>query len=317
MAGFLGNGPTGAGRASRFQYAATAGQTTFSGIDQNGLTMKYTPGYVEVAVNGIWLPPSDYTATDGSTIVLPQGTVVTDVVYVYALGVFAVQDSVSFLTAQTLSAAQKLQARQNAGAAASTWTVSVITATNPAWPVPANATEMIIEGNGAGASGAGQAASTQRGAGGGGGAYGYKYYTGTMDSTLNITIAAGGAAVTAAPGNSGGSTSIVGTNLGTLVLGGGIAPSATGFGGSGGAGGVPSGPWTLSRNGGDGSTAGPTASPGAGAYGFGGDSPKGGTGGKANVGSGGQIPGGGGAGENHSGGNSGVGARAEITIWTR
>ena len=82
MAGFLGNGPTGAGRASRFQYAATAGQTAFSGIDQNGLTLKYTAGYVEVIVNGIWLPPSDYTATDGSLIVLPQATAAGDVIYV-------------------------------------------------------------------------------------------------------------------------------------------------------------------------------------------------------------------------------------------
>ena len=84
MSGTLGPGIN-YGRASRYTYIATAGQTTFSGADSSpqALTMQYTPGYVEVAVNGVWLPPSDYTATNGSSIVLPFGCVAGDIVYAY------------------------------------------------------------------------------------------------------------------------------------------------------------------------------------------------------------------------------------------
>ena len=53
-------------------YVATAGQTTFS--------VQYS-SYVEVFLNGIRLKPSDYTATDGSTVVLNTGCAVDDVVY--------------------------------------------------------------------------------------------------------------------------------------------------------------------------------------------------------------------------------------------
>ncbi len=95
MSGFVGNGPSGMGRAARFQFAATAAQTTFSGVDQNGLTLAYTPGYVEVILNGVWLPPSDYTAGDGSSIVFGSGLAATDVVYIYALSVFSAADTFS------------------------------------------------------------------------------------------------------------------------------------------------------------------------------------------------------------------------------
>ena len=95
MSGFVGNGPSGAGRTSRFQFSAAAGQVTFSGVDQNGLTLNYVPNYVEVAINGIWLPPSDYAATDGSTVTLPNGCVAADVLYVYALSVFSAADTFS------------------------------------------------------------------------------------------------------------------------------------------------------------------------------------------------------------------------------
>lgn len=49
----------------RQDYVATEGQTTFS--------VPYTAPYVKVWVNGLLLPQSDYTATDGSTVVLSSG----------------------------------------------------------------------------------------------------------------------------------------------------------------------------------------------------------------------------------------------------
>lgn len=94
MVGTLGPG-IGVGRAARFRYVATAGQTTFSGADASSqhLTLNYTPGYLEVAVDGIWLTPDEYTATDGSSIVFSPGLAVGRVVYAYALSVMSVANT--------------------------------------------------------------------------------------------------------------------------------------------------------------------------------------------------------------------------------
>lgn len=54
-----------------YEFVATAGQTSFSGADANGATLAYKATAVWVTLNGAELRPGeDYTATDGSTIVL-------------------------------------------------------------------------------------------------------------------------------------------------------------------------------------------------------------------------------------------------------
>ena len=53
-----------------FIYTATAGQTSFSGNDDNSVTLYYTAGSILVFLNGIKLEAEDFTATDGTTIVL-------------------------------------------------------------------------------------------------------------------------------------------------------------------------------------------------------------------------------------------------------
>ena len=62
------------GVRSRFVFQASAGQTTFTGSDANSLTLSYTDTlYMDVYQNGILLKASDdYTAADGSTVVLVQ-----------------------------------------------------------------------------------------------------------------------------------------------------------------------------------------------------------------------------------------------------
>ena len=56
-----------------YTYTATQGQTTFSGVDSNGLTLDYAPGYIYVFVNGVLvLDGTDYTATTGTSIVLTE-----------------------------------------------------------------------------------------------------------------------------------------------------------------------------------------------------------------------------------------------------
>jgi hypothetical protein len=105
------------GMPNRFWFSATAGQTTFSGMDGAGLTLSYVANAVEVAVNGMWLPYTEYTATNGTSIVLASPSNLGDIVYVYSQTTFQIADAVSFTKAQSLSAGQQAQARQNVYAA--------------------------------------------------------------------------------------------------------------------------------------------------------------------------------------------------------
>ena len=61
-----------------FDYTATAGQTSFSGTDNNSQTLVYQDSaYIDVYQNGILLIPSDYVATTGTTVVLDTGATVS------------------------------------------------------------------------------------------------------------------------------------------------------------------------------------------------------------------------------------------------
>ena len=66
-----------------YAYTATSNQTTFTGSDDNSRTMKYIVGYLEVYVNGLLLDPStDYTATNGVSIVLATAASASDLVQI-------------------------------------------------------------------------------------------------------------------------------------------------------------------------------------------------------------------------------------------
>ena len=56
-----------------YTYTATAGQTSFTGSDANSLTLAYTAGSIQVFLNGFKLETDDYTATDGTSVVLARG----------------------------------------------------------------------------------------------------------------------------------------------------------------------------------------------------------------------------------------------------
>ena len=58
---------------TNYNYNATAGQTTFTGSDANSLTLAYIPNAIQVFLNGILLEAADYTATNGTSIVLTEG----------------------------------------------------------------------------------------------------------------------------------------------------------------------------------------------------------------------------------------------------
>jgi len=93
---YIGTSPSN-GVRRRFVYEATASQTSFSGSDENGVTLTYVDSlYLDVFQNGIKLKAGDdYTATTGTTVVLVQGASANDVVEMVAFDIFSVNDSVS------------------------------------------------------------------------------------------------------------------------------------------------------------------------------------------------------------------------------
>jgi len=85
------------GVRSRFIYTATAGQTSFSGNDDAGITLAYTDTlYMDVYQNGVLLvPATDYAASTGTSVVLVQGASVDDTLEILVHDIFSVADSVS------------------------------------------------------------------------------------------------------------------------------------------------------------------------------------------------------------------------------
>tara|TARA_R110002073_G_scaffold53728_2_gene138384 strand:+ start:13265 stop:15172 length:1908 start_codon:yes stop_codon:yes gene_type:complete len=92
-----------------YEFTATSGQTTFSGTDGNGATLGYTALNIIVALNGAILDPSDYTASNGTSIVLGAGATTGDLLNVYAFASFSVADTVSRSSGGTFAAGITVQ----------------------------------------------------------------------------------------------------------------------------------------------------------------------------------------------------------------
>jgi hypothetical protein len=98
----------------QYQFNATGGQTTFSGTAAVGGSLTYTVGAVLVALNGVLLEEtSDFTASNGSSIVLASGAAAGDELNVYAFGSFLIADT--YTKAQTDALIGGIQAGANAG----------------------------------------------------------------------------------------------------------------------------------------------------------------------------------------------------------
>jgi hypothetical protein len=77
-----------------YEYVATAGQTTFSGPDANALTLAYIAGGLIVSLNGVVLRSGDdYTATNGTSIVLTVAAALNDELNAYAFSSFNVANT--------------------------------------------------------------------------------------------------------------------------------------------------------------------------------------------------------------------------------
>jgi len=87
--GWIAAGSAVNGTSNRFEYTATAGQTTFTGADSNSAVLAYDAGFVDVYLNGIKLANSDYTASNGTSVVLGTGAAVNDILMIVAFGTFS------------------------------------------------------------------------------------------------------------------------------------------------------------------------------------------------------------------------------------
>ena len=86
MSGYIGNIPTPQATQTRDTFTATAGQTTFA-------TRGYTPSFLDVFLNGVHLVNgTDYTATNGSDVVLTSGAAAGDTLEVVAYSTFEASD---------------------------------------------------------------------------------------------------------------------------------------------------------------------------------------------------------------------------------
>lgn len=82
MSGYIGTQPVPQATQTRDTFTATASQTSFA-------TAGYTPGFIDVYLNGVHLQNgTDFTATNGSDVVLTTGAALNDVLEVVAYSTF-------------------------------------------------------------------------------------------------------------------------------------------------------------------------------------------------------------------------------------
>lgn len=82
---YVGNQPVPQATQTRDRFVATSGQTSFA-------TSGYTPNFVDVYLDGVKLDSSEYTATNGSDVVLGSGASTGQIMEVVAFSSFDVAD---------------------------------------------------------------------------------------------------------------------------------------------------------------------------------------------------------------------------------
>jgi hypothetical protein len=80
----------------RFRFTAAGGETSESGVDDNGLTLAYIPGKEQVYLNGVLLSrTSDYVATNGTSIASLAALTTGDILEVITFTAFELADSIA------------------------------------------------------------------------------------------------------------------------------------------------------------------------------------------------------------------------------
>jgi hypothetical protein len=104
--GWVNAGSSVNGTSARFQYSVSSSTTTISGVDDNGETLAYDAGYIDVYLNGVkMVNGTDVTVTSGTSVVFATaiGTSGTDSVDIIAYGTFEITSvPASAITSGTL-----------------------------------------------------------------------------------------------------------------------------------------------------------------------------------------------------------------------
>ncbi len=135
---YIGNEPVISAVRTITEIVATNSQSTFTA---NG---GYTVGYVDVFVNGVQLQLTDFTATNGSTIVLNQAATVNDDVRIVAWGVFSTVNvgasaGVFYENNQTVTSDYTISTNKNAMSAGTITINTGVTVT-----IPSGSTWVIV-----------------------------------------------------------------------------------------------------------------------------------------------------------------------------
>ena len=80
----------------RYRFTAAGGETSESGLDDNGLTLSYLPGKEQVYLNGVLLArTSDYTATNGTSITSLAALTAGDILEIITFTAFDLATAIS------------------------------------------------------------------------------------------------------------------------------------------------------------------------------------------------------------------------------
>jgi hypothetical protein len=80
----------------RYRFTASGGETSESGMDDNGLTLSYIPGKEQVYLNGVLLSrTSDYTATNGTSITSLAALTAGDILEIITFTAFDLANVIS------------------------------------------------------------------------------------------------------------------------------------------------------------------------------------------------------------------------------
>ena len=134
----------------RWSKAPTAGTTTLSGLDDYSVGLTYTAGYESVYLNGVLLDrTTDYTATNGTTIVLTTATVAGDIVNVFGTQISPVNGALPTSTYTTkgdilVATANNTPVRQGVGADGTVLTANSAQADGVEWATPSSGGMTLI-----------------------------------------------------------------------------------------------------------------------------------------------------------------------------
>ena len=79
----------------RYRFTASGGETSKSGVDDNGVTLSYIPGKEQVYLNGVLLArDSDYTASSGTSITALSALAASDILEIISFTSFEMADAV-------------------------------------------------------------------------------------------------------------------------------------------------------------------------------------------------------------------------------